>query len=100
MRVDGGSWAGSRGLGRKAMLAMRPRPAHRIGALGVLSFLLASVLSGFLAPSVRGDAASVSESHNASRTVTWTIGTGAGLTLPGVALEQAGAAFPWVPASV
>src|SRR5438034_203477 len=100
MRVDGGSWAGSRGLGRKAMLAMRPRPAHRIGALGVLSFLLASVLSGFLAPSVRGDAPIVSENNNASRTVTWTMGTAAGLTLTGVDLEQAGATLPWVPANV
>src|SRR5256886_8793279 len=100
MRVDGGSWAGSRGLGRKAMLAMRPRPAHRIGALGVLSFLLASVLSGFLAPSVRGDSPIVSENNNASRTVTWTMGTAAGLTLSGVDLEQVSATLPWVPANV
>src|SRR6184192_405597 len=89
-----GDWGG------KAMLAMRPRPAHRIGALGVLSFLLASVLSGFLAPSVRGDAPIVSENSNASRTVTWTMGTAAGLTLTGVDLEQAGATLPWVPANV
>src|SRR5207247_1998711 len=89
-----GDWGG------KAMLAVRPRPAHRIGALGVLSFLVASALLGFLAAPVRGDAPIVSENSNASRTVTWTMGTATGLTLNGVDLEGANATLPWVPANV
>ena len=82
------------------MLAVRPRPAHRIGALGVLSFLVASALLGFLAAPVRGDAPIVSENSNASRTVSWTMGTATGLTLNGVDLEGANATLPWVPANV
>src|SRR6184192_1449420 len=89
-----GDWGG------KAMLAVRPRPAHRIGALGVLSFLVASALLGFLAAPVRGDAPIVSENSNASRTVTWTMGAATGLTLNGVDLEGANATLPWVPANV
>jgi len=89
-----GDWGG------KAMLAVRPRPAHRIGALGVLSFLVASALLGFLAAPVRGDAPIVSENSNASRTVSWTMGAATGLTLNGVDLEGANATLPWVPANV
>src|SRR5437763_16935537 len=86
--------------GAKAMLAVRPRPAHRIGALGVLSFLVASALLGFLAAPVRGDAPIVSENSNASRTVTWTMGTATGLTFNGVDLGGADATLPRVPANV
>src|SRR5437773_9817251 len=88
-----GDWGG------KAMLAVRPRPAHRIGALGVLSFLVASALLGFLAAPVRGDAPIVSENSNASRTVTWTMGTATALTLNRVDPESAKATLPCSPAN-
>src|SRR5207249_12163228 len=87
-----GDWGG------KAMLALRPRPAHRIGALGVLSFLVASALLGFLAAPVPGDAPIVSENSNASRTVSWTMGAATGLTLDGGDLEGAVAPLPCLPA--
>src|SRR5947207_13121062 len=89
-----GDWGG------KAMLAVRPRPAHRIGALGVLPFLVASALLGFLAAPVRGDAPIVSENSNASRAVSWTMGAATGLPFDGVDLEGANRTVPWVPAHV
>src|SRR5207249_12248181 len=89
-----GDWGG------KAMLAVRPRPAHRIGALGVLSFLVASGLLGFLAAPVRGDAPIVRANSNASRTVSWPMRAATGLTLTGVDRAGPHATLPSLSANV
>src|SRR6267378_8299700 len=91
-----GSWAGSRGKwGGMAMVATRPGRAHRFGAIALFALLAASLLLAFLTPQVRGDLPTETDNGDASRTVTWTMGTTAGLTLQGVGLEGGNATLPW-----
>ena len=91
-----GSWAGSRGKwGGMAVLAQRPRRAHRFDAIGLFALLAVSLLVAFLTPSVRGDLPTEIENRDASRTVTWTMGTAAGLAVQGVDLAGGNASLPW-----
>src|ERR1700704_2991094 len=91
-----GSWAGSRGKwGGMAMLAPRPRRAHRFGAIAIFALLAASLLLASLTPSVRGDLPIETDNGDGSRTVTWTMGTAAGITLQGAGLEAGNAKLPW-----
>src|SRR2546428_751326 len=91
-----GSWAGSRGKwGGMAVLAQRPRRAHRFGAIGLFALLAVSLLVAFLTPSVRGDLPTEIENRDASRTVTWTMGTAAGLAVQGVDLAGGNASLAW-----
>src|SRR5256885_16991299 len=84
-----GSWAGSRGKwGGMAVLVQRPRRAHRFDAIGLFALLAVSLLLAFLTPSVRGDLPTEIENRDASRTVTWTMGTAAGLAVQGVDLAR------------
>jgi len=78
-----------------AMLATRLTRAHRFGAIGLCALLAASLLFAFLAPPVRGDLPTQTENGDASRTVTWTMGTSVGLALQGVDLESGNATLPW-----
>src|SRR5438309_333276 len=78
-----------------AMLATRPTRAYRFGAIGLCALLAASLFLAFLAPPVRGDLPTETENGDASRTVTWTMGTGVGLALQGVDLEAGNVALPW-----
>src|SRR5437660_6280889 len=78
-----------------AMLATRPTRAYRFGAIGLCALLAASLLLAFLAPPVRGDLPTETENGDASRTVTWRMGTGVGLALQGVDLEAGNVALPW-----
>ena len=77
------------------MLATRPRRAHRFGAIALFALLAASLLLASLTPSVRGDLPTETDNGDASRTVTWTMGTAAGITLQGVGLEAGNATLPW-----
>src|SRR2546425_7118733 len=96
-----GSWAGSRGKwGGMAMLATRPRRAHGFGAIGLFALLAISLLLAFLTPPVRGDLPTETENGDASRTVTWTMGTTAGLILQGVGLGSGNATLPWTPQNI
>src|SRR2546423_4344183 len=78
-----------------AMFATRPTRAYRFGAIGLCALLAVNLLLAFLAPPVRGDLPTETENGDASRTVTWTMGTGAGLALQGVDLESGNATLPW-----
>src|SRR5205807_1565390 len=78
-----------------AMFATRPTRAYRFGAIGLCALLAVNLLLAFLAPPVRGDLPTQTENGDASRTVTWTMGTSAGLDLQGVDLESGNATLPW-----
>src|SRR2546428_13737191 len=91
-----GSWAGSRGKwGGMAVLVQRPRRTHRFDALGLFALLAVSLLLAFLTPPVRGDLPTEIENRDASRTVTWTMGTAAGLAVQCVDLAGGNASLPW-----
>ena len=77
------------------MLATRPTRAYRFGAIGLCALLAVNLLLAFLAPPVRGDLPTQTENGDASRTVTWTMGTSAGLVLQDVDLESGNATLPW-----
>ena len=77
------------------MFATRPTRAYRFGAIGLCALLAVNLLLAFLAPPVRGDLPTQTENVDASRTVTWTMGTSAGLDLQGVDLESGNATLPW-----
>jgi len=90
------------GLGREQggptgmpMLTRRPRPTTR--TVVVLMFLGALVLMLLLAavPLARSDAPIVITNPDASRTVTWTMGSPTNLTLQNVALDGGRAELPW-----
>src|SRR5437667_11726364 len=78
-----------------AMFATRPTRAYRFGAIGLCALLAVNLLLVFLAPPVRGDLPTQTENVDAARTVTWTIGTSAGLDLQGVDLDRGNATLPW-----
>src|SRR5437879_11672355 len=78
-----------------AMLATRPTRAYRFGAIGLCALMSVNLLLVFLVPPVRGDLPTQTENGDASRTVTWTMGTSAGLDLQGVDLESGNATLPW-----
>src|SRR5205809_4559281 len=78
-----------------AMFATRPTRAYRFGAIGLCALLAVNLLLAFLAPPVRGDLPTQTANADASRTVTWTMGTSAGLDLQGVDLESGKATLPW-----
>src|SRR5437879_2383026 len=78
-----------------AMLATRPTRAYRFGAIGLCALLAVNLLLAFLAPPVHGDLPTQTENGDASRTVTWTMGTSAGLALQDVDLESGNATLPW-----
>src|SRR5438309_7600032 len=78
-----------------AMLATRPTRAYRFGAIGLCALLAASLLLAFLAPPVRGDLPTETENGDASRNVTWTMGTGVGLAFQGGDLEAGNVTLPW-----
>src|SRR5207247_9575994 len=78
-----------------AMFATRPTRAYRFGAIGLCALLAVNPLLAFLAPPVRGDLPTQTETGDASRTVRWTMGTSARLDLQGVDRESGNATLPW-----
>src|SRR5437016_13383708 len=78
-----------------AMLATRPTRAYRFGAIGLCALMSVNLLLAFLAPPVRGDLPTQPENGDASRTVTWTMGTVDGRDLQGVDLGSGNPTLPW-----
>src|SRR5438034_9345087 len=78
-----------------AWFPTRTTRAYRSGAIALGALLAVNLLLAFLAPPVRGELPTQTENADASRTVTWTMGTSAGLDLQGVDLESGNATLPW-----
>src|SRR5438309_4526515 len=77
-----------------AMFATRPTRAYRFGAIGLCALLAVNLLLVFLAAPVRGDLPTQRENVDASRTVTWAMGTSAGLDGLGVDAGSGNATLP------
>jgi len=82
-----------------AMLATRPRDAHRTAALFLILLLIGLTGSSFVGLAA-ADLPRLRDNLDGTRTVTWRMNDAEGLTLQGVDLVKGNATLPWLHSNI